>query len=395
MVDILPISDPTNGVVAGQWTGGRLAYDPAVTVTRHSYRPDVPHWLERQAAIAGRLLVIGLAVAAVVWLALRVQFISSAVVLGFAEVSVLWPMVRWLRAHRVPQPIAAIVCVVGFLAFFVALMVFVVAEVVRSSPELADAAVGAFEDIVAWLRAGPFGVDSDAVQNALDELQNSVGSFIGGIGSGVATGLSVVGNLLTVLLIATFFAVFALSSGDKLWAQFVGMLPLDRQRPATSAFRAAMRAAGSWFYAATVTGLVDGLLVGFGLWLLGVPLYVAIGALTFVMAYVPLVGAAIAGVVAVLVALFAGGLTTALWALLIVLLVQQIEGNLLSPLLLSRALKFHPLIMLILTTAAAAAFGLVGLFLAVPVSGAITAAVIAYRRALVDIETAALVPAGR
>jgi predicted PurR-regulated permease PerM len=340
-------------------------------------------------------LVIGLAIAAVVWLALRIQFISSAVVLGFAEVSVLWPLVRWLRARRVPQPIAAIVCVVAFLAFFVALMIFVVAEVVRSSPELADAAVGAFEDIVAWLRSGPFGVDSEAVQNALDELQNSVGSFIGGVGSGLATGLSVVGNLLTVLLIATFFTVFALSSGDKLWAQFVGTLPVDRRRPATEAFQAAMAAAGNWFYAATLTGLVDGLIIGFGLWLLGVPLYVPIGALTFVLAYVPLVGATIAGVVAVLVALFAGGWTTALWTLLIVLAVQQIEGNVLSPLLLSRALNFHPLIMLILTTAAAAAFGLVGLFLAIPVTGAISAAVIAYRRALVGLETPAVVPTVR
>jgi predicted PurR-regulated permease PerM len=363
-----------------------------VTVTRHSYRPDVPPWLERQAAIAGRLLVVGLAIAAVVWLALQIQFISTAVVLGFAEVSVLWPMVRWLRERRVPQPIAAILCVLGFLAFFVALMVFVVAEVVRSSPELADAAVGAFDDIVAWLRAGPFGVDSEAVQNVLDELQASVGTFIGGIGSGVATGLSVVGNLLTVLLIATFFAVFALSSGDKLWAQFVSVLPEDRRRPATDAFRAAMQAAGSWFYAATLTGLVDGLLIGFGLWLLGVPLYVPIGALTFVMAYVPLVGATIAGVVAVLVALFSGGLTTALWTLLLVLAVQQFEGNVLSPLLLSRALNFHPLIMLILTTAAAAAFGLVGLFLAIPVTAAVTAAAIAYRRALAGIPAGPVVP---
>ncbi|MGH3923956.1 MAG: AI-2E family transporter [Pseudonocardiaceae bacterium] len=364
-----------------------------MTQTRHSYRSDVPAWLDRQAAIAGRLLVIGLAVAAVMWLALRIQFISTAVVLGFAEVSLLWPLVRWLRARRVPQPVAAILCVVMFLAFFASLMVFVVSEVVRSGPDLADAAVGAFDDIVAWLRTGPFGVDSEAVQNVLDELQSSVGSFIGGIGTGVATGLSVVGNVLTVLLIATFFAVFALSSGDKLWGQFVRALPEDRRQPATTAFQASMRAAGNWFYASTLTGLVDGLIIGIGLWLLGVPLYVPIGALTFVLAYIPLVGATIAGVVAVLVALFAGGWTTALWTLLLVLAVQQIEGNVLSPLLLSRALNFHPLILLILTTAAASAFGLVGLFLAIPVTGAITAAVIAYRRALAGVDTGTMTPA--
>jgi predicted PurR-regulated permease PerM len=357
--------------------------------TRPARRTDVPDWLDRQAAIAGRLLVLGLASAAAIWLALQVRFISMAVVLGFAEVSLLWPAVKWLRARRVPQAIAAILCVLGFLAFFVGLLVFVVSEVVQSSPELADAVTGAFSDILGWIRRGPFGLDTAAVQDILDEMQASVGDYIGNVGSGVATGLSVVGNVLTVLLIATFFAIFALSSGDKLWAQFSATLPVDRRLPATAAFRASMRAAGNWFYASTLTGLVDGVLIGLGLTILGVPLAVPIGALTFVLAYIPLVGATIAGAVAVLVALFVGGWVTALWTLLIVLAVQQLEGNVLAPLLLSKALSFHPLILLLLTTAAASAFGLVGLFLAIPVTGAITAAIIAYRRVYGDAAGAA------
>jgi putative heme transporter len=352
-----------------------------VTITSPPARDGrVPEWLDRQAAIAGRLLVLGLAIAAVIWLALQIRFISMAVVLGFAEVSLLWPVVKWLRARRVPQAIAAILVVVGFLAVFVGLLVFVVSEVVQSSSELADAVAGAFENILGWVRSGPFGLDTAAVQNVLDQLQDSIGDYVGNLGAGVATGLSVVGNVLTVLLIATFFAIFALSSGDRLWAQFVSTLSVDRRRPATAAFQAAMKAAGNWFYASTLTGIVDGLLIGIGLSVLDVPLAVPIGALTFVLAYIPLVGATIAGAVAVLVALFTGGWGTAFWTLLIVLAVQQLEGNVMSPLLLSRALSFHPLIMLILTTAAAAAFGLVGLFLAIPVTGAITAAIMSYRR---------------
>jgi predicted PurR-regulated permease PerM len=251
---------------------------------------------------------------------------------------------------------------------------------VQSSSELADAVAGAFVNILDWVRSGPFGLDTASVQNVLDQLQDSIGDYVGNLGAGVATGLSVVGNVLTVLLIATFFAIFALSSGDRLWAQFVSTLSVDRRRPATAAFQAAMKAAGNWFYASTLTGIVDGLLIGIGLSVLDVPLAVPIGALTFVLAYIPLVGATIAGAVAVLVALFTGGWGTAFWTLLIVLAVQQLEGNVMSPLLLSRALSFHPLIMLILTTAAAAAFGLVGLFLAIPVTGAITAAIMSYRR---------------
>ncbi len=288
---------------------------------------------------------------------------------------------------------AAILCVVGFLAFFAMLLLFVVAEVVRAGPRMADAVTGAFDDIVEWARDRPFGADSETVQNVLDELQSYAGTFVGSLGSGVAAGLSVVGNLVTVVLIATFFAIFALSSGDRLWAQFVGILPEDRRRPATSAFRAAMTTTGNWFYASTITGFVDGTLIGLGLQILDVPLALPIGALTFLLAYIPLVGATIAGAVAVLVALFAGGWTIALWTLVIVLVVQQVEGNILSPLLLSRALSFHPLITLLLTTGAASMFGLVGLFLAVPVTGAIAAATIVYRRQMSEVDVVAPVEA--
>ena len=127
------------------------------TTTPPAGGEHAPAWLDRQAAIAGRLLVLGLAIAAAIWLALQVRVISMAVVLGFAEVSLLWPAVKWLRARRVPQAIAAILCVVGFLALFVGLLAFVVSEVVRSSPRLADAVSGAFGDILEWIRSGqPF-----------------------------------------------------------------------------------------------------------------------------------------------------------------------------------------------------------------------------------------------
>lgn len=340
----------------------------------------VPPWLVRWAIIALCIGAIGLLVVALILTALRVRFISIAVLIGFAEVSLLWPLVKWLRARRVPQVIAAIVCVVGFLSFFALLLVFVIAEVVRASPRIADEVVGAFGETIEWLRSGPFGVDDRTVQDILDQLQDYVGGFISGVGSTVASGLSVITNMITVVLIATFFAIFALASGDRLWIQFTSILAPEHRLPATAAFRSAMRTTGSWFYASVVTGLVDGFLIGFGLWVLDVPLAVAIGALTFMLAFIPLLGATIAGAVAVAVAFVSGGLTTAIWALVIVLVVQQLEGNVLSPLLMSRAVSFHPLIILVLTTTAATLFGMPGLFLAVPVTGAIVAAVIGYRR---------------
>lgn len=342
-------------------------------------RPD-PDWLRPESIIALRLLIIGLAVAAAMWLVLQVQFIATAVVLGFAEVALLWPLARGLRRRRVPAVLAALICVLLFLAFFAGLLVFVITEVADSWPRMVNAITGSVNEVNDWLESGPFGMDTQSVQELLGELQSRLDSLLGGVTSAAVGGLSLVGNLVTVILIATFFAIFALTSGDKLWRQFVGVLAPAHRDPADAAFRASMRTAGNWFYASTLTGLVDGVLIGVGLLILDVPLAVPIGALTFIMAYIPLVGATLAGAVAVLVALFSGGFSTAIWALVIVVVVQQIEGNVLSPLLMSRALNFHPVVTLILTTAAAAAFGLVGLFLAVPVTGAIVAAVIAWRK---------------
>ena len=350
-----------------------------MTTTPPGRRRD-PDWLRPEATIAGRLLIIGLAAAAAMWLVLQVQFIATAVVLGFAEVALLWPLARWLRSKRVPAVLAALLCVLLFLAFFAGLLVFVITEVVDSWPRMVDAVTGSINEINDWLGGGPFGMDTRSVQDLLGELQSRLGDVLGDVTSAAVGGLSLVGNFATVILIATFFAIFALTSGDKLWKQFVGALAPTHRDPADAAFRASMRTAGNWFYASTLTGLVDGVLIGVGLLILDVPLAVPIGALTFIMAYIPLVGATLAGAVAVLVALFSGGFSTALWALIIVVIVQQIEGNILSPLLMSRALNFHPVVTLILTTAAAAAFGLVGLFLAVPVTGAIAAAVMAWRR---------------
>lgn len=340
----------------------------------------VPWWLVRWAIIvlsAGALLF---ATYTVILFALRVQFITIAVLIGFAEVSLLWPVVKWLRERGVPQVLAAIACVAVFLSFFVLLLFFVVAEVVSASQDIADDVVGAIEETLEWVRDGPFGVDDETVDELLDQLQSFATDFIGDLGGTIAAGLGVLANMMTVVLVATFFAIFALASGDKLWSQFTRVLMNEHVRPATAAFRSAMRTTGAWFYASVVTGLVDGVLIGLGLWILDVRLALAIGALTFLLAFIPLVGASIAGAVAIAVAFFSGGFGTAIWAAIIVLVVQQLEGNVLSPLLMARAVSFHPLVILVLTTTSASLFGMAGLFLAVPVTGAVVAAVSGYRR---------------
>ncbi|MGY1725182.1 AI-2E family transporter [Blastococcus sp. SYSU DS0533] len=337
-------------------------------------------FLQREAMIAGRALVIGLAALGLVWLVLQVQFVAAAAMLGIAQVAMLWPIASWLRRHGVPAVLAAILCVVGYLAFFVSVLTFLVLQLIEAWPGLVAASVDAVNSTTEWVQARTEDLDNAGLDQVLQQLESSVGSAATGLGGAAAQGLNAVGNITTVLLIALFFTLFALTSGDRLWRQFVRALPVEYRSPTDAAFRAGLRTAGAWFYASTATGLVDGVLIGFGLWLLDVPLALPIGALTFLLGYVPLVGATIAGAVAVAVAGVTNGWSTALWALLIVAVVQQVEGNVLAPLLLSRAISFHPLVVLLLTTGAASAFGLLGLFVAVPVAGVLAAAVQGWRR---------------
>jgi putative heme transporter len=344
-----------------------------VTTPARDRRP-YPRWLDYGAGVAARFLVILIAVAAVVWLALQVTLVVTAAVLGFAVVSMLWPIVRWLRDHRVPQALAAIASVLLLLSAFALLCYFVVSQIVANIPALVTAGTTLVDSFTNWVADLPLTNDSPLANEALDQLESTVDAVLSGLSSGVLAGLGAVSNLATVLAVTIFFAIFALTGGDKLWRQFRGLLPENRQQPATDSCRAVMTTTGAWFYASTLTGLIDGIFIGAGLLVLDVPLAVPIGALTFVLGYIPLVGATLAGVAAVGVAFVAGGWTTAIWALVIVLAVQQIEGNVLSPLLLSRAVDFPPLVTLLLTTTAGLAFGIVGLFLVVPVVGAIVAA---------------------
>jgi predicted PurR-regulated permease PerM len=377
MAGSAPLDPPSPpGGIPGATTG-----DPALAAWTHRRERAAGRgtWLQAEATVAGRLLVIGLAAAGVLWLVLQVQYVAAATVLALAQVAMLWPLARWLRARGVPPALAAVLCVLAYLAFFLGLLGFVVAQVAQAWSGLVTAAAGGISAAGDWFRETSLDVEDEALRRVVEQLESSAAGVVSGVGSAAAQGLNVVGNLATVLVIALFATLFALTSGDRLWQQFLGALRPEHRAPSDAAFRAGLRTAGAWFYASTATGLVDGALIGAGLWLLDVPLALPIGALTFVLAYVPLVGATLAGALAVAVAAFSGGWTTALWTVALVVGVQQLEGNVLSPLLLSRAMRFHPLVTLLLTTGAAAAFGLLGLFLAVPAVGVLAAAVQAWR----------------
>ncbi|MBO3740151.1 AI-2E family transporter [Actinoplanes flavus] len=327
--------------------------------------------IDRVAALSGRLLIIGTAAAALLWVVHELQFIVLTVVLGLAQVAVLHPVVRWLRRHRLPRPIAAMAAV-GAIAVLVALLVTVaVGEVMRSVPSMRTA----------WARATSTldAADSGPLAMLRDHGGELLSRAGGGLGASALEGVSFLGSMLTMLLASVVFALFALISGPSLWRSVIALVPARRREPVRAAGEEALRVTGAWFYACSLTGLVDGLAIGLGMAVMRLPLAGTVALLTFVLGYVPMVGALLAGLVAVAIAFVFGGPGTALLVALLVVVVQQVESHVLAPLLMARAARIHPLVVLLLTMTMSVLLGVAGMILTVPVAGAAAAAITAYR----------------
>lgn len=352
-----------------------------MTTTKPTAATTRPTWLRLEATIAWRMLLIAAAALLVIWLGLQITVIAIAAFVAFTQAALLWPVVGRLE-HYLPRPLATLLVVTVYAAGIGALAWFTLVQMLEAGPRIFDAIVGSLTEGNDWFLERGWELPPEFVDNVQNQLQGRLGDIAAGLGGYARTTLAGLGSTLTVVVVALFATIFALIGGKTMTQGIVAMVPASRQLPTFAAIRDAATTARWWMFASTVTGAVDGVFIGVGLALLGVPLAVPIGLLTFILAFIPMIGATLAGAVAVAVALFFNGVTTAIWALVIVLAVQQIEGNVLSPLLMSRAMEFPPLLTLLLSTGGGVALGLPGLFLAVPIAGILTAAVRGWRREL-------------
>lgn len=340
-----------------------------------------PAWLRLEATIAWRLLLVLAAALVVIWLGLQVTVIAIAAFIGFTQAALLWPVVGRLEKH-LPRTAATLLVVAVYAAGILALAWFILVQMLGAWPQIFDAILGSLTSANDWFLKRGWSLPPEFMDNVQRQLETRFADIASGLGGYARTTLAALGSVLTVVVVSLFATLFALVGGRTMTQGIVAMVPASRQLPTFAAIRDAATTARWWMFASTVTGAVDGLFIGLGMYALGVPLAVPIGLLTFILGFIPMIGATLAGAVAVAVALFFNGVTTAVWALLIVLAVQQIEGNVLSPLLMSRAMEFPPLLTLLLSTSGGVALGLPGLFLAVPIAGILVAGVRAWRREL-------------
>ncbi|MFF8288874.1 AI-2E family transporter [Streptomyces sp. NPDC016309] len=322
--------------------------------------------LRTSARVSAEMLLVLVMAAVVLWLLGRMWSVVWPLIVGLLLTTLTWPLTRFLRRRGWPPALAASVVTVLFLLAAAGVVALIAVPVASQSGELADGVGDGIQKLREWAAGPPLNIGDDQITGALDAAVARVQSSLGSMVTAVVTGVGTVFSGLVTAVLALFLMFFFLKDGPR-------FLPwLTRQLPGRLASDVPVVAARCWdtlgafVRSQAFVGLLDAVFIGIGLWIVGVPLVLPLAVLTFVSAFVPIVGALFAGLVAVLIALVSNGLTDALIVLAIIVVVQQLEGNVFQPMIQSRGLGLHAAVVLLAVTLGGSLAGVVGSLLAVP-----------------------------
>ncbi|MFJ4468930.1 AI-2E family transporter [Streptomyces sp. NPDC089424] len=347
-------------------------------------RPDpaqaVP-WGMRVAAEAGwRLLVL----AGTLWVLMRVISAVQLVVLAFVAAllitAVLQPTVARLRRYGVPRgPATALTAILGFVVMGL-IGWFVTWQVMENIDNLSDQVQDGIDELRRWLLDSPFHVTDKQINDIAENLREAVGANTDQITTAGLEGVTVVVETLTGILLAVFSTLFLLYDGRRIWEWTLKLVPAAARPGVAGAGPRAWQTLTAYVRGTVIVALIDAIFIGLGIYFLDVPMAVPLAVFIFLGAFIPLVGAVISGALAVVVALVTQGVFTAVMTLLVVLAVQQIEGHILQPFILGRAVRVHPLAVVLSVAAGGMVAGIGGAVVAVPLV-AVTNTVVGYLRA--------------
>ncbi|MFG3505154.1 AI-2E family transporter [Streptomyces sp. NPDC047821] len=327
--------------------------------------PQVSPFLRTAAARAWRLLVVGAAVYAVFALLGRFHEIGVALFLGLVVTALLRPLAD-LVARALPRGVAVAVTLIGGIALVFGVLALVGEAVAGESTTLVREFRDGVDRIERWLEKPPFRLNPDVLSDLHHRVTQFLSSHRSTLLSKAVSGASEAVHVLTAVALGLFASVFFLHAGDRQWAWFCAQLP-ERSRPRwVLAGQAAWHTFTGYTRGIVLVAATNAILVGVALYFLGVPLAVPLALLEFFAAFVPLIGSPVALAVAAVVALAAKGPLTAAIVVALIVIIGQIEGHLLHPLVMSWAVRLHPLVVAVSVVGGAIAAGAVGAVVAVP-----------------------------
>ncbi|MGW3387934.1 AI-2E family transporter [Streptomyces cinereoruber] len=322
--------------------------------------------LRTAARVSAESLLVLLMAAVALWILGRMWSVVWPLIVALFLTTMTWPLARFLRRHGWAPALASAVVTVLFLVVVAGIVALIAVPVASQSGELADGVVEGIQKLREWAAGPPLNIGDDQISKGFDaavaRIQDSVGSMV----TTVVTGVSTVFNGLVTAVLALFLMFFFLKDGPRFLPWLTRQLPGRLATDVPVVMERGWDTLGAFVRSQAFVGLLDAVFIGLGLWFLDVPLVLPLAVLTFVSAFVPIVGALFAGLVAVLIALVSNGLTDALLVLAIIVVVQQLEGNVFQPMIQSRGLGLHAAVVLLAVTLGGSLAGIVGSLLAVP-----------------------------
>lgn len=351
MLDELNLDDPERDVI-----------DRSVVVATH---------LKKLALWALRLFAIA-AGGYVVWMVIQQFWIGILpILLALMVCTVLAPPTTWMRRHGVPDALAALTSILLFFGVLGFLISIIAPDLVRHSQVLYLQAFEGVQRLMLWSQGPPLELNIEDVQQVIDDavgwMQAQAGDIAGGVVSGLGTATSIIVQLFMVLVLVVFF----LKDGHRFLPWLRSVMGRRAGWHTTEVLTRSWSTLGGYIRAQAIVSAVDAVFIGIGLRLIGVPMAFTLAIITFVAGFIPYVGAVSAGALSILVALVSLGFKEAIFVFVLVIAVQQIEGNILSPLLQSKAMNLHPVVVLISVVIGGGLLGILGAFLAVPVAAVI------------------------
>jgi putative heme transporter len=329
--------------------------------------------LGRAAQVCLQLLLVAAGIALVGYILLHIRLVVLPVLAALFLATVLMPISDAMRSVRVPPALAAFFTILAAALLFAGITALLAPPVANELGDLEESFRAGLAEVGSSLEN--VGISQEEIDNAIDDGLQTLEENSGPIGQGIVTGALLVFEVLAGILLGVVLLFFFLKDGDRIWSWLVSLVPPRRREDAHEVGRRGWSTLGHYLRGVALVALFDAVVIGAALAILGVPLVLPLAVLTFFSAFFPLVGAVTAGFVAALVALVSEGPVTALIVVAVITAVQQLEGDVIYPVVVGRSIELHPVAILLVLTAGAVVAGVIGALFAVPIAAVIWGAV--------------------
>ena len=328
----------------------------------------VPAGLVTVAGWSWRLLVVAAALALVAFALAELRLVVMSLFVAVFVTALLRQPTEWLRRQGLPPALAALGSLLPALALAAAVVALIMPAFVGQLDELRRSLEAGVRQVGDWLLEGPLDLTEAQLNDSIDRGLKELGSRGDALVSGALSGAMLVAEAVAGLLLALVLAFFFLKDGDRMWRWLVELLPPPRRAGAEELGARSWTTLAGYLRGVTIVALFDAVFIGLALVVLGVPAALPLAVLTFFGAYIPIAGAFLTGIAAVLVALVADGVGTAAIVAAAVIFVQQVESNVLQPVVVGRAVALHPVVILLAVTSGGLIAGILGALVAVPIA---------------------------